>query len=127
MTAATAITIFHPPADSERFDAWMSDYLESARAADGFAGCRVSVRSDGRLDWGVQVSFRTAELLDEWLDSPGRKALLQRGEALGNWRRTADLVMTEHEAPPAGVAAFMHSVAPGKEADFVAAQVNLAA
>jgi antibiotic biosynthesis monooxygenase (ABM) superfamily enzyme len=122
---ATAISIFHPPSEPRRFAAWISDYVACARAADGFVGARVSVQSDAHLDWGVEVTFRTAEVLEKWLHCSARKAVLAEGEALGHLRRASDLVIAEHELPP-GVAAFRHSVTPGKEDDFVADQANLA-
>jgi antibiotic biosynthesis monooxygenase (ABM) superfamily enzyme len=124
--SATAISIFHPPADPRRFAAWVSDYVACARAADGFAGARVSVQSDGHLDWGVAVTFRNADALDDWLDSSARKSVLADGEGLGHFRRATDLVIAERELPP-GVAAFRHSVTPGKETDFVAGQAHIAA
>jgi antibiotic biosynthesis monooxygenase (ABM) superfamily enzyme len=122
---ATAISIFYPPADPRRFAAWISDYVACARAAEGFAGARVSVQSAGHLDWGVEVTFRSADVLDEWLDSIARQAVIAGGESLGHLRRTTDLVIAEHELPP-GVAAFRHSVTPGVEADFVAGEAEIA-
>ena len=122
--AATAITIFHRAADPEQFDAWANDYVACARQSEGFTGSRVSVHRE-IFDSGVEVTFRTADQLDEWLDGSARRALLRGGEAIGHWRRAADLVFTANHLPD-GVAIFMHSVAPGKEAEFAAIQNHLA-
>jgi antibiotic biosynthesis monooxygenase (ABM) superfamily enzyme len=82
---ATAISIFHPPSGPRRFAAWISDYVACARAADGFAGARVSVHSDAHLDWGVEVTFRTADVLDKWLDCSARKPFLPKEKRLGTY------------------------------------------
>jgi uncharacterized protein len=122
---ATAITIFHPPAEPERFSRWVAGYLATARHSDGYVSARQSVQGSRQLDWAVEVCFDSADLLDAWLDCAERHAVLSEGEASGYWRRAADLVLAHGELPPATTAVFLHSVAPGKEADFVAAQSEL--
>jgi uncharacterized protein len=126
---ATAITIFHPPADPERFARWAAAYLASARHSPGYVGARQSVQSDGdlnsALDWALAVSFDSAERLDAWFDGPERQHVLGEGESQGFWRRASDLVLAQGEPPPANTGIFLHSVAPGKEAEFVAAQSDL--
>lgn len=70
---ASAITIFHPPSDPERFGRWVAGYLASARHSFGYVSARQSVQGSGQLDWAVEVAFGNADLLDAWLDSPKAK------------------------------------------------------
>src|ERR1700744_3054273 len=124
---ATAITVFHPPSDPERFGRWVKTYLASARHSSGYVGERESVQANRGLDWAIEVSFDSAETLDAWLDGAQRKDLLADGGHQGFWRRASDLILIHGESPPDNVAVFLHSVAPGKEAEFVAAQGDLTA
>jgi len=73
---ATAITIFHPPADPEGFGRWVAGYLASARHTSGYVSARKSVQGGRQLDWAVEVSFEGAERLDAWLDSAERQRAL---------------------------------------------------
>jgi uncharacterized protein len=126
MTAgACAITLFHPPSDPARFGQWVASYLASARHSPGHVRVRESVQGSRPLDWAVEVAFDDADSLDAWLDSAERQALLRDGETLGWWRCASDLIVTQGEPPAASVGIFLHSVAPGKEAEFVATQSEL--
>jgi uncharacterized protein len=126
MTAgASAITLFHPPADPARFDQWVVSYLASARHSPGHVSARESVQGSRPLDWAVEVAFRDSDSLDTWLDCAERQALLRDGEKQGWWRCASDLVLTRGESPAGNVGIFLHSVAPGKEAEFVATQSEL--
>lgn len=126
MTAgARAITLFHPPSDPARFGQWVVGYLASARHSPGHVSARESVQGNRPLDWAVEVTFRDADLLDAWLDSAERQAVLREGETQGWWQRASDLVLTQGEPPPANVGIFLHSVAPAKEAEFIATQSEL--
>ena len=122
---AAAITIFHPPSDPQRFDRWVTGYLASARHCFGHVSARQSVQGNGQLDWAVEVSFESAEQLDAWLDSNERQALLADGQGQGYWRSASDLILARGELPPANTGVFLHSVTPGKEAEFVSAQSDL--
>ncbi len=66
---ATAITIFHPPSEPERFGRWVAGYLSSARHSPGYVIGRESVQGSRQLDWAVAVSFDKADLLDAWLEA----------------------------------------------------------
>jgi uncharacterized protein len=123
--AASAITFFHPPSDPERFGRWVAGYQACARHSFGHVSARKSVQGSSQLDWAVEVAFSDADALDAWLDSPEREAVLSEGEAQGCWRRASDLIVAHGEPPPANVGVFLHSVAPGKEAEFIAAQGDL--
>ncbi|MCV7429905.1 antibiotic biosynthesis monooxygenase [Mycobacterium montefiorense] len=126
MTAdACAITLFHPPSDPARFGQWVVSYLASARHSPGHVGARESVQGSRPLDWAVEVAFHDADSLDAWLDSPDRQAVLRDGKTQGCWQCASDLVLTAGESPAADVGVFLHSVTPGKEAEFIAAQSEL--
>jgi uncharacterized protein len=123
--AATAVTIFHPAADPDGFDRWLSDLRASARSADGFVSSSVSVH-DGDLDWAMAVTFSGETPLHRWLDSPQRQAVLKGGQSQGYWCRTTDLILGDGIDAPPGVSAFRHSVAAGKEREFRQIQHRLA-
>jgi uncharacterized protein len=126
MTAgASAITLFHPPSDPARFGQWVASYLASARHSPGHVRVRESVQGGRPLDWGVEVTFDDADSLDAWLDGTERRALLREGETQGWWRCASDLILAQGEPPAANVGIFLHSVTPGKEAEFVATQSEL--
>jgi antibiotic biosynthesis monooxygenase (ABM) superfamily enzyme len=125
--AATAVTVFHPVADPQRFESWLADMTTCAGAAEGFVASRAAAYDDPTLDPAALVIFRTEDLLHRWLDGPECREVLRRGQALGFWARSSDLVLVEGDLPPDGVSVFMQSVAPGKEADFTATQAELAA
>jgi antibiotic biosynthesis monooxygenase (ABM) superfamily enzyme len=100
-------------------------YLASARRSVGHVSARESVQGSAELDWAIEVSFGDVNLLDTWLDSAERRAVLSEGQANGCWQRSVDLVLANGEPPPANAGIFLHSVAPGKEAEFVAAKSDL--
>ena len=126
MTAgASAITLFHPPADPARFGQWVVSYLASASHSPGHVGARESVQGNRPLDWAVEIAFRDSEALDAWLDSPAREAVLREGETQGWWRCASELILTRGEPAAANVGVFLHSVVPGKEAEFIDMQSEL--
>jgi antibiotic biosynthesis monooxygenase (ABM) superfamily enzyme len=122
---ATAITTFHRPSEPERFDDWVAEYIAVARQGAGYVNARQSVHSESQFVWAVEITFAGAELLDRWLDSAQRQTVLAAGAEQGFWRSTSDLILAEGELPPANAGVFLHSVAPGKDAEFIAAQRDL--
>lgn len=126
LSSASVVTVLHRDAEARLFDAWLTDLIASAHAAPGYLDARVSEYADPALDPAVQVSFESEEQLDDWLDGPARRDVLQRGRELGCLPR-ADVVFGPDGLPPAGVAVFRHEVADGKEAEFVSAQAGIAA
>ncbi|QLL05084.1 antibiotic biosynthesis monooxygenase [Mycobacterium vicinigordonae] len=122
---ATAITFFHPPADPGQFNQWADAYLDSARDAAGFVSARAAVQRGQQLDCALAITFDSVSTLDSWLDGSERRAMLVQGQPLGCWRCASDLVLAQGEPPPADRGVFLHSVAPGKESEFVVAQRNL--
>jgi antibiotic biosynthesis monooxygenase (ABM) superfamily enzyme len=123
-SATTAVTIFHPPADPEGFDGWVSELRASARSAEGFESSSVSVH-DGDFDWAMAVTFSSEHLLHRWLDCGRRKELLEEGQAQGYWCRTNDLVLGDGIEAAPGTSAFRHGVAAGKAQDFTRIQERL--
>ncbi len=123
---STAVTVFHPVDDAEGFEAWLAELIASARTAAGFCTATSSVHDGRRFDWAVAVTFETEDQLHAWLDGPDRVAIVSAGEARGYWSSTTDLVIVNGQAPPPGTSAFRHSVAAGKQDDFLAIQLELA-
>ncbi|MEV6321926.1 antibiotic biosynthesis monooxygenase [Nocardia sp. NPDC051787] len=124
--AATAVTLFHHPADDAGFRAWLARMTESARTAEGFVDAASAVTEDPWLEPGFSVTFRSEQLLHHFLDSAERARSLSEGESLGFRRKSSDLIIVEGESPP-GIGIFRHSVARGKEAEFAATEARLVA
>ncbi|ODR02091.1 hypothetical protein BST27_06690 [Mycobacterium intermedium] len=119
------MTIFHPPADPAGFGRWAAVYVACADRAPGYLGARESVQGSRPLDFAVEVTFERTDQLHAWLDSSERDAVLRDGQAHGYWRCAAELILAEGELPPTNAGVFLHSVASGKEAEFVSAQSDL--
>jgi uncharacterized protein len=122
---AVAVTVFHAVPDVAGFDAWLPELAESAEQAQGFVAASPSVHDDEQLDWALGVSFCDSQSLTDWLDSPGRRKVLDDGQTRGFWRKTSDLVMGDGRPPPGNIAVFEHDVLPGMESDFLAAQQKI--
>lgn len=122
MSSATAVTIFHPTNDSAAFVDWVARLRASAPKA---TDVQVSVVGEPHLDWGVAARFADEQALHAWLDSPARVQLLEDGRQRGILCATADLVISDEGVPP-GVGVFRHTVVPGREAEFIAAEAQLA-
>ncbi|MET8649350.1 antibiotic biosynthesis monooxygenase [Nocardia aurea] len=122
---ATAVTVFHRPADATAFRTWLARLAEIAAAADGFVEACRAADAEPPLEPGLSVTFRTARAADEFLDSPRRAAVLAEGESLGFHRRSTDLIIVDGQLPPPGVGVFQHTVSPGRESDFVATEARL--
>lgn len=124
MNAVTVVMTFHSPV-GEGFDAWRADLLVAARSANGFRGCATSMRGE-HFEAAVAVHFDDESALHAWLDGEARRHVLETGQAQGYWRRAGDLILGDDHATPPGLSAFRHSVATGKEAEFLAIQERLA-
>jgi antibiotic biosynthesis monooxygenase (ABM) superfamily enzyme len=123
--AVTAVTIFHPAADPEAFDNWLSGLRAAARAAEGFTSSAMSVH-DAELDWAMAVTFSSERLLHDWLDGRDRRSMLEDGQYQGFWSRATDLLLGDGIDDIPGVSAFRHDVTLGKEVEFLAVQDRLA-
>ncbi|MEU7632427.1 antibiotic biosynthesis monooxygenase [Nocardia sp. NPDC049220] len=125
--AATAVTVFHRPADGAGFHAWLTRLIEIAETAPGFVTASAAISDDPHLDSGFSVTFRSEPLMHDFLDSPDRTQVLTEGAALGFRRKSSDLVILEGGSPPPGIGVFRHSVARGREAEFIATESRLVA
>jgi antibiotic biosynthesis monooxygenase (ABM) superfamily enzyme len=123
MSAATAVTIFHPTSDTGAFTSWAAELEATARGAGEF---RVSMLGEQRLEWAVAVTFADDDALQGWLDSAARARLLRDAQSRGILRASSDLVIGEDAGVPSGVGLFRHAVAPGRSDDYAAAEVRLA-
>ncbi|MFC7448534.1 antibiotic biosynthesis monooxygenase [Rhodococcus daqingensis] len=126
MSAATAVTVFHRTPDGAAFRSWADGVGAAAGGVDGFVDARAAAYEEPELDWAVSVTFDSEERLHRWLDSAARARLIAEGETRGFRRASSDLILLEGGLPP-GTAVFEHSVAPGREGAFEAAQVRLSA
>ncbi|MEV6391894.1 antibiotic biosynthesis monooxygenase [Nocardia xishanensis] len=122
---ATAVTVFHRPADRSAFSAWLDRMAEIASTAEGFIESCRAVSDDPALEPGFSTTFATERQVNDFLDSAARCRAIAEGERLGFHRKSSDLVIVEGGLPPPGVGVFQHSVAAGKAAEFVAAEAKL--
>jgi len=121
MSSATVVTIFHATNDSSAFVDWVDDLRASAPNATEL---QVSVLGEPNLDWGVAARFPDEQALHHWLDSPARQRVLEDGRQRGILCATADLLISDDGGVPQGVGVFRHTVVPGREAEFVAAEAR---
>lgn len=122
---ATGVSIYHPGADHGGFDAWSAELARSASAAPGFLGSREAVDESDVLDPATAMIFADETHLHRWLDSPDRARVLADGGRRGVLRRSPDLVLTDGSDLPTGVVVFRHTVADGREQEFVRTEADL--
>jgi uncharacterized protein len=122
---AIAVTIFHPSADPESFDAWSAHVQSAAEPARGFVAFAASNNRAAPLDWAIAVTFESEDSLHEWLDGATWKALVGQGAERGLLRLSSDLVIIDGSVLPSGVGIVSSSVSEGMEADFLAAHRGL--
>ncbi|WP_110802307.1 antibiotic biosynthesis monooxygenase [Mycolicibacterium iranicum] len=127
MNQVTAVTVFHRSADGSGFAAWARQLLDSARVVDGHLSGQVSTVDDPRLDHAVAVTFSEAAAMHAWLDGPQRAEVLAAGQERGFWRSSGDIVISADGPASPGVGVFRHTVAAGKEPQFLATQARLSA
>lgn len=122
---ATAIAIFEvDAADRDRVLTWQSDLDSAASMRPGFVGTHFTRGFKEHDDWAAAVTFNSEATLRRWLDSPERAALLDQGVTFGA-RTGTTLLLLPNERPPAGVAVFLHSVAPQDHVGFLQAESAL--
>ena len=123
--AATAIAIFEvDAADRDRVLTWQSELDTEAAKHPGFVSTHFTRGFEAHDDWAAAVTFNTEPHLRHWLDSSERAALLEQGTAYGA-RTRSTLILVPGERPPAGVAVFLHSVAPEDHVGFLQAEAAL--
>lgn len=122
---ATAVTVFHRPANLADFRAWLTELIEIAAIAPGFVRAARAVSDEPRLAPGVGLTFATEAQAHAFLDSEARAAAIAEGQVRGFQRSSTDLVIVAGQVPPPGIGVFRHRVAAGKQADFVATEVRL--
>lgn len=143
--AATAVSLYHLAGDRSAFPGWAERLDAAARLLPGYRDGQISVtdgpgdrrsvvapvdvghsgddhRNDAAFDDATAVTFDDAATLHDWLDSPARSQLLAEGAALGIFRKSSDVLIVNGESLANGVGIYRHSVAPGKEPDFIATQ-----
>ena len=124
---ATGVASFAHQGGRKEFEAWSARVHQAAGAAPGFRYGRVGAVEAPEFDWSISYTFDTEENLHRWLDGSDRRRLLAEGRSLGFHPVTPDVVVADGHPPGTGIALFTHSVAAGKEAEFVAAEQRLVA
>ena len=98
-----AVTIFHPNADPEVFDAWVSEVRSAAAATPGFVAFTASIRRDAPLDWAIAAARVVARPHVYRLQLAGIGKLgPQREDALRPQRAFPPMATSPHTTPSAG-------------------------
>lgn len=124
---ATGVASFAHQGSREEFETWAARVHQAAGATRGFRYGRVGAVEAPEFDWSISYTFDTEEDLHRWLDGSDRRRLLADGRLLGFHPLSPDVVVAEGHPPGSGIALFTHSVAAGKEAEFIAAERGLVA
>ena len=125
MTKAIGVTIYHPGADPGAVRDVAATMAASAAAAPGYRDAYRTVSNQDVLDLATAVVFDDEKQLHRWLDGPDRARLLADGARQGLHRKTADLVIADGVDPPTGVVMFWHTVAQGRDEEFISAQADI--
>ena len=89
------------PGRERAFAAWLDDLVDESSRAPGFVGAEVQQPRAGEPnEWITVYRFETAELLDRWLDSPRRRALIARGAELAEGPAREQVVVIERNLDP---------------------------
>ncbi|HLM61522.1 MAG TPA: antibiotic biosynthesis monooxygenase [Pyrinomonadaceae bacterium] len=86
----TALVIEHQVKNGfeERYKEWLSEVFEGSRTFPGYLGREVFPPAGGIKPYIIIVRFASERYLQQWLDSPERKAFIEKMEdALEVWRQ----------------------------------------
>ncbi|MFE3542978.1 antibiotic biosynthesis monooxygenase [Nocardia sp. NPDC059177] len=119
---ATVVVTQQPRAGREaEFRRWQAAVDDAAAGFPGFLGAEVTPPGDVRSEWSVVYRFDDTTHLKRWLDSATRRELLARGA--GFFARPATQhVLIDEPGGAAVTAVVSHSVAAGRESEFIAWQ-----
>ncbi len=89
------------PGREAEFEAWLHNLVEQAQKARGYVGAEIQQPLANRPDeWVVIYRFASSELLERWLDSRQRRALLEQGEELSLGPAQEQVVVLERTVDP---------------------------
>lgn len=87
--------------EERAFAAWLRELVDEAGRAPGFVGAEIQQpRADRPREWVTVYRFETSEFLERWLDSPRRRAIIERGERLAEGPAREQVVVLEHNVDP---------------------------
>jgi antibiotic biosynthesis monooxygenase (ABM) superfamily enzyme len=109
---------------SEEFRRWQNGTNTAAAAFEGFVGSEVVEPADESADWTIIYRFDTVEHLYDWLNSPTRADLLERGADLFDGAPSQQVMEGATDQPPVTVVV-SHPVRPEDEQEFVAWQARI--
>jgi uncharacterized protein len=98
---------------------WQDQLNVAATGFPGYLGTQVGVGSDERGESAVVYRFGTAGQLNDWLDSPVRRRLVELGAALFEGPPTQRVMVGGGEEAPVATAVVVHPVRPGDEPAFL--------
>lgn len=89
------------PGREREFEAWLHTLVAQAEKARGYLGAEIQQPMASRPDeWVVIYRFASPDLLEGWLDSGQRRALLEQGEALSVGPAREQVVVLERNLDP---------------------------
>jgi antibiotic biosynthesis monooxygenase (ABM) superfamily enzyme len=122
---ASAVSCFSRAENQPDFIDWAQHIELAAQTFPGFLQSQLAVTDTALFDWAMAVSFRSEAQLHCWLDSPARTRLLAAGAGRGFPRISTDIVLSDGALPPTGLGVFRHTVAAGRDTEFIALQSDL--
>lgn len=123
--SATGVVLLHP-APAERVQAWLQRVQQTASEFPGFEAVRLG-RGGGNLACAAAITFESTEHLNAWLDSPAHEEAFTDANEQGVLGKSSVLLVGEAYRLPPGTAVFRHDVIPGRTAEFMAAEQEIAA
>ncbi|TDT16295.1 hypothetical protein BDK89_1879 [Ilumatobacter fluminis] len=89
------------PGSERAFAVWLEELVDESSRAPGFIGAEIQQPRTGKPnEWITVYRFETAELLDRWLDSPRRQAIIARGAELAEGPAREQVVVIERNLDP---------------------------
>ena len=83
------------------FAAWLHELVDESSKAPGFVGAEIQQpRPDQPREWITVYRFETPELLDRWLGSPRRRAIIARGADLAEGPEREQIVVLRRDLDP---------------------------
>ncbi|WP_234543088.1 antibiotic biosynthesis monooxygenase [Streptomyces shenzhenensis] len=99
---------------------WQERMAALAGEFTGFEGQEVYAPGAGAVgEWVVTYRFSDTDQLTAWLDSPGRKRLLDEGRPLLDGPEAQEVLVGEPPVQEGVTVVVSHRIAPGKEDEFV--------
>jgi antibiotic biosynthesis monooxygenase (ABM) superfamily enzyme len=126
-TDAPATVVIGQPVVSGRkdeFRRWQEGVNRAVASFPGFLGTEVAPPAEEPGEWTIIYRFDSTAHLEDWLQSPTRRELLERGADLFAAQASQQVLTGQREEEPVAVVV-SHRVDPTREEEFVAWQQRM--